>query len=113
MFRKVTYKLCILLLMPVLLLISCSTYSQAIVEYPACFKWNDNIYLKEGPEVNQPQVGEELGKITKLVAKMPNENGESNFANEDSKIFKLKNNENLDRLIIQVEGNYYYSSKKE
>ncbi len=108
--QNIHYLLFFSMLMVTLLLISCSN-SKSLDDYPASFKWNDAIYLIVGPSIDPSQAGEEAGTITDRVAGMPEENGESNSASKDSKIYKLKMNDTLNKLIIQMDGKYHMSAR--
>lgn len=108
--KYIHYLLFLLMLMVALILISCNS-SMSLDDYPASYKWNDAIYLIESPSIDPSQAGEEVGIITDQIAGMPEENGESNRANKDSKIYKLKMYETLDKLVIQMDGKYHLSEK--
>ncbi|MFL0247357.1 hypothetical protein [Candidatus Clostridium stratigraminis] len=65
------------------------------------------IYGPAGTEVSQSELGTQLGKINRIKKPMPMQNGDSNYAPVESKIYEIKGIDINTAVVIGIDGKYW------
>ncbi|WP_440116638.1 hypothetical protein [Paenibacillus sp. QZ-Y1] len=105
-------KTCIIFTTFIFLLLVSACDSKVVEDYPASFFWQDEVYLIEGATVDSSKVGEKIGSIIKKVAPFPQNEGESNVAEEGSVIYLLKGDSSHEKLIIRWNNEFHLAQKQ-
>lgn len=79
--------------------------------YPRAIAYHDFIYWISEVEIGTDDIGEEIGKIERQRAPMPQKNGESNDTPVGSLLFHIKGDDNQDKIAVKIRDTFYYASK--
>jgi len=107
------YKKTYHIIITVILLLISACNSKTVEDYPASFLWEDEVYLIEGSTIKSSEIGEKIGEITKKVSPFPQNQGESNVAEEGSVIYSLKGDSEQKKLIIHYDSEFHLALKQE
>lgn len=75
-------------------------------DYPLAAIWHDTTYHVSVEQLMEDEVGRYIGRIQKLVSKMPTKNGEANVYPPGSRIYAIKGISTNEAIAIEIDGQY-------
>lgn len=79
--------------------------------YPSTVAWNNLLYGLSTEEVDNKDIGNEIGKIERQRTPMPMKNGESNEKLVGSLLFEIKGADTQDVIAVKVNDKFFKASK--
>lgn len=79
--------------------------------YPSTVAWNNLLYGLSTEEVDNKDIGNEIGNIERQRTPMPKKNGESNEKLVGSLLFEIKGVDTLDVIAVKVNDKFFKASK--
>ncbi|MDQ8738236.1 hypothetical protein [Paenibacillus sp. LHD-38] len=79
--------------------------------YPSTVAWNNLLYGLSTEEVDNKDIGNEIGKIKRQRTPMPKKNGESNEKLVGSLLFEIKGVDTQDVIAVKVNDKFVKASK--